>query len=98
MCSTCLDSEHNLMLKERLELIGMNATDNKGNAKVTFYYDTRDGSYSEGLRVVINGQMVLNNKPSMYKGYALEECVLNLLYALGYDVDEVKNVELDEVN
>lgn len=76
----------------------MNATDNKGNAKVTFYYDTRDGSYSGGLRVVINGQMVLNNKPSVYKGYALEECVLNLLYALGYDVDEVKNVELDEVN
>ena len=76
----------------------MNAIDNKGNAKVTFYYDTCDGSYREGLKVVIDGQVVLNNKPNMYKGYALEECVLNLLYALGYDVGEVKNVELDEVN
>lgn len=76
----------------------MNVIDNKGNAKVTFYYDTRDGSYSEGLKVAIDGQVVLNNKPSMYKGYALEECVINLLYALGYDVDEVKNVELDEAS
>ena len=76
----------------------MNAIDIKGIAKVTFFYDTRDGSYSEGLKVVIDGQVVLNNKPNMYKGYALEECVLNLLYALGYDVGEVKNVELDEVN
>lgn len=76
----------------------MNVIDNKGNAKVTFYYDTRDDSYSEGLKVAIDGQVVLNNKPSMYKGYALEECVINLLYALGYDVDEVKNVELDEAS